>query len=54
MSPNGSSSYCSDALQLWQIAYNKRIKSLTHGLRRFGSYFRQCVIALYTGVVRYS
>ena len=28
MSPNGSSSHCSNALHLWQIALNKRINSV--------------------------
>lgn len=27
MSPNGSPSHCSNALQVWQIAYNKRINT---------------------------
>ena len=32
MSPNGVSSHCSNALQVWQIAYNNHIKSVADSL----------------------
>jgi len=58
MSPNSSLSHCSNALQVWQIAHNKRINTrfarvgqIYVGALRFAWYFSLHIFARYAGVI---
>jgi len=60
MSPNGSSLHCSNTLQVWQIAYNKRINTRCArwgqkhvGSLRFARYYSLRIFARYAGVIRH-